>query len=564
MNIKIRKIKRISSEISPDEIFMDSSNIPGFNDQQFEGRIEKPISKYSILFLGLFFLLVGISYTVKTFNLQVAKGDTYREISEKNHLKTTPIFADRGVIYDRNNVELAWNEKNESGSFSLRKYIDKNGFSHVLGYVSQPKMDSSGNYWQEDVFGKDGIEKMYNERLNGENGLKIIETDVSKKIKSESNIQPAKDGENVTLSIDAGVQAKLFDEIKALAEKSGFVGGAGIIMDVNNGEVIALTSYPEYSSNVMSARKDHDTINYYLTSDRKLFLNRIVTGVYTPGSTVKPFMSIAALNEKIISPNKQILSTGSISIPNPYFPDKPTVFKDWKAHGWVDMKRAIAVSSDVYFYAIGGGYQDQKGMGISNIEKYARVFGFGKKTGIDLFGESIGNIPNPEWKAKNFNGEEWRIGNTYHTSIGQYGFQVTPAQMTRYAGALANGGKLMTPHMIKGDEKFENKYDQIDINPEYFNIVKEGMRGSVTEGTAKGLDVSYVKVGGKTGTAELGVHKEYVNSWTIGFFPYDKPKYAYVVVMEKGPRANTVGATFVMRQLFDWMNQNTPEYFKAS
>ena len=154
---------------------------------------------------------------------------------------------------------------------------------------------------------------------------------------------------------------------------------------------------------------------------------------------------MGALTEGVIDPYKKILSTGSISIPNPYFPDQKTVFKDWKAHGWTDMREAIAVSSDVYFYEIGGGFESQKGLGIVNIEKYAQLFGIGQKTGIDLPDEKGGIIPGPEWKIKNFKGEPWRIGDTYNTVIGQYGFQVTPLEMVRAISAIANYGTLVTP-----------------------------------------------------------------------------------------------------------------------
>jgi penicillin-binding protein 2 len=291
-------------------------------------------------------------------------------------------------------------------------------------------------------------------------------------------------------------------------------------------------------------------------------MDRVISGLYTPGSIVKPFLAIAALTEQIIDPYKKILSTGSISIPNPYFPEKESVFKDWKVHGWVDMKQALAVSSDVYFYAIGGGFKDQKGLGITNIEKYTRLFGIGEKTGVDLPDETTGVIPNPEWKIKNFAGDPWRIGNTYHTAIGQYGFQVTPLEITRATAAIANYGTLVTPHLLLGDTSKEMRISKIDINKNYFDIVHEGMRQGVLGGTSILLNVPYVNIASKTGTAQLGIAKNKVNSWIVGFFPYENPKYAFTIMMEAGPSTNSVGATSVMRQLLDWMSINTPEYFK--
>ncbi len=272
-------------------------------------------------------------------------------------------------------------------------------------------------------------------------------------------------------------------------------------------------------------------------------------------------VAIGALAEGVIDQYKKILSTGSISIPNPYFPDQPTIFKDWRVNGWTDMGEAIAVSSDVYFYAVGGGYKDQKGLGIANIEKYTKLFGIGDKTGVDLPDEKVGIIPNPEWKAKNFKGDPWRIGNTYHTSIGQYGFQVTPLEITRAIAAIANNGTLVTPHFLIEDTERANKKTSIDLPKEYFDVIHDGMRQAVTYGTAVSLNVPYVDVAAKTGTAQLGLAKDRVNSAVVGFFPYEQPKYAFIVLMEAGPVVNSVNAAYVMRQLLDWMSINTPEYF---
>lgn len=228
------------------------------------------------------------------------------------------------------------------------------------------------------------------------------------------------------------------------------------------------------------------------------------------------------------------------------------------------MRQAIAVSSDVYFYEIGGGFEEQKGLGIINIEKYARLFGIGEKTGVDLPDEIEGIIPGPEWKTKNFPNDPWRIGDTYHTAIGQYGFQVTPMQMARAAAAMANYGLLVTPHLALNDQAEETKTSRIDLKKEDFDVVREGMRQSVTAGTSTAVNAPYVQVAAKTGTAQLGVIKNKVNSWMIGFFPYQNPKYAFAVLMEAGPSANSIGAPSVMRRLLDWMSVNTPEYFDSS
>jgi penicillin-binding protein 2 len=226
------------------------------------------------------------------------------------------------------------------------------------------------------------------------------------------------------------------------------------------------------------------------------------------------------------------------------------------------MREAIAVSSDIYFYEIGGGFEGQGGLGIVKIGKYSQLFGLGEKTGVDLPDEKEGIIPSIEWKAKNFPGDSWRVGDTYHTAIGQYGFQVTPLEMIRAVSAIANGGTLITPHFVLGDLVKEDQKIVLDLKKENFDVVKEGMRMAVTEGTATALNVPYVKVAAKTGTAQVGLTKNRVNSWIIGFFPYPNARYAFTVMMEAGPASNSLGASSIMRQLLDWMFLNTPEYFE--
>jgi penicillin-binding protein 2 len=555
------KAKKTNSLIEPDEIFLDSKNLQNFDRQQFEGRIEKPIPKKTIFFLGAFFVIIAGIFGTRLIYLQIQKGDAYFKRSQNNVLEKAIIFTDRGIIYDRNKVELVWNKKGDGVFVPTRAYLSP-GFSHLLGYVSYPMQDGAGNYWQGEFAGIDGLEKEYNDSLKGENGSKIIETDALGKIYSENIVNAPKQGADLITTIDARVQGELFTLIKNLSESITFTGGAGVMINVENGEIITSTSFPEYNSEILSLGKDTAIINNYLTDKRKVFLDRDISGLYTPGSIVKPFFALGALAEGVIDANKKILSTGSISIPNPYFPDQKTVFKDWRVNGWTNMMEALAVSSDVYFYEIGGGYENQKGLGIANIEKYAKLFGFGDKTGVDLPDEKQGIIPSPEWKIVNFKGDPWRIGDTYHTAIGQYGFQVTPMEMARAMGAIANSGKMPTPHLVLNDTEKEKQVTVLDLKKEYFNIVHEGMRMAVTSGTATALNVPYVQLAAKTGTAQIGVAKNKVNSWVIGFFPYENPKYAFAIMMEAGPSTNGVGASSIMRQLLDWMSINTPEYFK--
>jgi len=554
--------KNRNKDIDPDEIFIDSENLPKFNVNQFEGRIEKPISQFTFWFFSSFFLLIVAIFLYKSWSLQVVNGDSYYKRSENNRLRNTLVFAKRGIITDRKDRNLVWNITSEDNlEYSLRRYSTSTGLSHILGYIKYPQKDKYGFYYNDDFTAKDGVEKFYNDILSGKNGLRIVEVNALNEVKSESVIRPPEDGKNLKLSIDSKLQSKLHDSISDLAGMVGFSGGAGVIMDVNTGEIMALTSYPEYSSQIMTDGDNKKIINNYLKDTNNPFIDRVVDGLYTPGSIVKPFMAIAALCERVIGQYDNIYSAGYISIPNKYNPSNPTIFKDWKAHGYVDMRRAIAVSSDVYFYEIGGGYENQKGIGIENIKKYMTSFGFGNEIpNNDFFAGKKGVVPDPEWKKENFDGEDWLVGNTYHTSIGQYGFQVTPIQVVRAVASIANNGKLVQPTVMYGEKNKE--IVELPYDKNFYQIAREGMKMSVEEGTALGLKNNYVEIGAKTGTAELGLKKQFVNSWVVGFFPYNNPKYAFAVIMEKGPVANTLGGVFVMRQVFDWMNIYTPEYFE--
>lgn len=556
-------------EIDPEDIFLDSSNRAQFNASQFEGRIERPVSHLAILSVGIVFMLAILIFAGKAFHLQVLQGQAYADISRNNRLDRDIIFASRGIITDRTGAELAWNEPQfavgteESGAtttlpYAKRVYEARPGFAHILGFVRYPKADASGSWWREEYTGVSGIEHALDSELAGENGSVMSETDARGKLVRSDIVDPPRDGRAVQLSIDADVQAKLAEVLQVHAKNNRFQGGAAMIMDVRTGELLAMTSFPEYDNGAFSDG-DQAAITSADTDALTPLLNRAVAGVYAPGSIVKPMFAAAALHEGIIDPSKAILSTGSISIPNPYFPDKPSIFRDWKAHGYTDMRRAIAVSSDVYFYAIGGGYQDQKGLGIQKIDDYARMFGFGATSGFMLGGEAEGTIPTPEWKREVFN-DEWRLGDTYNTAIGQYGFQVTPLQVMRYVAALANGGTLLKAHLLMGQPVEGTK---IELTDKELRIAREGMRQAVGEGgTAASLNIGGIELAGKTGTAQVGTRNQYMNSWVIGFWPASAPKYAFAVVLEKAPAGTNSGAAPAMSQFFYWLRDAKPEYIQ--
>ncbi|MDO8481541.1 MAG: penicillin-binding transpeptidase domain-containing protein [bacterium] len=561
-------------EIAPDEIFLDSSNLPSHNARQFEGRVERPVSPRAIWGVGIAFVFIVIAFSIQSYNLQISHGAKYSDISRNNRLSRSLIFAERGVIYDRNGLELAWNESlpatspsgsssTATSSFALRRYSAMPGLSHIIGFVRYPKADARGIWWNEEYAGISGVELSFDSLLRGQNGSTMVETDARGRTLREHIIAPPQNGSDLKLSIDAEVESELYKVLSKHAAENRFKGGASVIMDVRTGEILALASFPEYDHTAFT-EGNTKVVRDALNNPRTPMLNRAVAGAYTPGSIVKPIFASAALNEGVISPEKEILSTGAISIPNPYDKAHPSIFRDWAVHGLVDMRTALAVSSDEYFYTIGGGYGTQQGLGINRLDEYARRFGLGAVTDVALPGEVAGVIPTPLWKEAIFGSDDpWRIGDTYHTAIGQYGFQITPLQGARFISAVANGGKILKPQLLASSTP---EYSDVGISDSNLQIVREGMRLAVTstrkDATVKYLNLSSIHIAGKTGTAQLGAHNESMNAWFIGFWPVENPKYAVATVLENAPAGTLSGAGPAMLPFFQWLVANKPEYVK--
>jgi penicillin-binding protein 2 len=555
--------KKRKEEISFDEILLDSSNLPSFNTGRMEGRIELPLQKRNVYFVGGIFACVVLLFLAQLVKLQVIEGAELTQMSENNRLESSLIVAERGIVYDRRGELVAWNERDMTGTydFPVRAYTDRRGLGQLIGYVSYPKKDSSGFYFRTEYLGRNGIEGAYEGILHGKNGKQLIEVNVHGEKISESAIDSPVPGGELIISLDAELSEVMYDLIASTTAANGFRSGAGAIMDIHTGELIALSSFPSYDPEVLADGDDVELIKSYNEDERFPFLNKVIGGAYVPGSIVKPFVAYGALAENIISPNKVIVSTGALTVENPYDPSNPAIYRDWRSSlGAMTIREALAYSSNVFLMTIGGGYGDQRGLGITKMSEYFRLFGLGSETGIGIDSEQKGVVPTPEWKKKVFD-DEWRLGDTYLTAIGQFGFQSTPLQILRAYAAIANGGTLVTPHVLKGEE---GKSISLDLNEDDLRVVTEGMRMTVTEdgGTARALERKDVAIAAKSGTAELGTSKALVNSWIAGYFPYENPRYAFVLLMESGPRANLVGSGSVMGKIFDWMAEHRNEYLK--
>lgn len=598
LSLRLHRAAITHEDVTPDTdtAFLDSSNLPGFNRSQLEGRLVRSLSVKEVWVMAAVFGVAACAALLQGYRLQVLQYADYAARAENNRFEERPIFANRGVITDRFGRPLAWNEENPAATpdeniFPMRVYDDSPALAHILGYVREPKKDKKGNWWRTSFEAHGGVEGYFNDILSGKNGVALYEIDAARRPVSFVATDPPQDGDPVHLSIDAELTKQLYAAIKD-GTTAGFIGGAGIIMDVTTGEIVAMTSFPSFSvaafahpdSNTQgNSTEKRESISRYLSDPRYPLLDRVYQGAYLPGSIVKPFVALAALEEGVITPEKGIVSTGKLVIPNPFDPSKPSVFKDWKAHGWVDMRHAIAVSSDVYFYEVGGGFGDQRGMGIAALHTWMTAFGFGQKTGFIFDGEQAGNVPSPAWKARSFKDDTvWNIGNTYHSSIGQYGWLTTPLQAVRAFSALANGGTLFTPTIVRtthvdADVSDTDQRDSARVEEElhvtppshvvfsqkHLPVIYDGMRLSTRIGTAKALDIPGITIAGKTGTAEVGAHKEYMNSWVVGFWPLDKPRFAFVVMLEKSKAGTLRGAAPAMKPFFEHLVVTQSPYIRG-
>jgi penicillin-binding protein 2 len=564
--------KRKKNNFNFEEVLQDFNFKKYSNKEIFENKISERISISGIYIISFAIVSIFLAFIFFTFKLQFLEYEKYLKKSNNNQFVSVPVLPTRGSILDRNGEVLAKSTKvkNEENGYE-RVYTDRPGFGHLLGYVKYPQKDSSGVYWQNNFEGVSGLESYYDQLLSGRVGKRLYEKDVSSSLSNTFVVDFPIEGKDVKTSIDADLQEFTYTVLKDFILAKQFQSGSAIIMDIDTGQILAITNYPEYDPKKMIPKIG--TTSEFETAERNEYLkninvnkatpllNRSIAGTFAPGSTMKPVFALAALQLGLIDPVTSIFSAGYIDVPNTNDPTIKTRFRDWKAHGWVNVRSALAVSSDVFFYAIGGGFETQKGLGIVKIDEWAEAFGVDSLTGIDLGGEVTGNIPGPDWKQKVFK-EGWRLGDTYNSSIGQFGFLVTPIGLLRLTAAIATNGSLITPKIRIDENGPTIKKVKENVNPEWYKVVQEGMRMVVTQGTAKNLNTKYFEVAGKSGTAEVGVKKDRIQSWIAGYFPYKKPKYAFVFLCSMGIRNVSPTPNVLARNVFEYMYETKPELFK--
>ena len=593
-----------------DEVFVESRKASRFLELLIAGKV------FKIFYLG--FVSVALVFSAQLLLLWRGEGSFYEKRALGNINQETAIPAERGTIFDRFGIPVAQNQPIFSASLKVAEYLKNRGeieaflyesiglvpenlleivskadlkmsdsviiardlepeeiirlkgrelpglqiaddfrrfypggavFSHLLGYANQ------------EGSGVSGLELFYEEALRGKSGTLVKQKNSKgEALEGEERHEPEK-GKNLSLAVDGEFQKYFYERLLEGLNGLGRKSGAGLAIDPRNGEVLAMVSFPSFDSNLFTKRgnktEQAEKMQLLSSPDKPLF-NRVISGVYNPGSTIKPLHGLAALTEGVITPQETINSIGYIELPNPYNPDQPSRFLDWRAHVFVDIRSAIAPSAHAYFYEVGGGFNGRKGLGIERLIEWWEKFGFGKKTGTDFPGEGEGFLPNPEEKEVR-TGRIWRIGDTYNVSIGQGDLLLTPLQLLGQIAAIANGGKLFTPHFAKDMEPvlsadFSNLSGSIEE-------IRLGMRDSVRMpyGTSYLLADLPAQVAAKTGSAQIENNTK-TNAFFVGFAPYEgkingdpdkEPKIAILILVENA-KEGSLNVVPIAKDVLAW------------
>lgn len=449
-----------------------------------------------LITLSLFGLLARLTA------VQLIKHDYYQELARDNRVKLIKIAAKRGKIYDRNQQLLSSRE----------------AFSHVLGYVGEG---------DREIVGKDGLEKVYDERLRGQAGGLLVETDTNGTVVREIGRSEPEAGEDLVISLDAPLQQKAYELLAG--RKGALVAG-----NPQTGEILAMVSSPGFKP---------DQVAQYLADPGLPLFNRAISGVYPPGSTFKLVTAVAALEEQQIDASTRIEDTGVVTI-------GPYRYANWfftqygRTEGSLDLIGAIKRSNDIFFYRLG------EKLGIVSLSEWAKFFGLGRPTGIDLPGEAGGLMPDPAWKEM-VKKESWFLGDTLIAAIGQGDILMTPLQVNQMTAVIAAGGIWCRPHLVG-----EPDCKKLDLNPKTIALVAEGM-SQVTQagGTAFPFFDFPVPVAGKTGTAEFGDPQNKTHAWFSGFAPIDNPGIVVTVLLEGGGEGSYQAAPVAKELLSYWFSR---------
>lgn len=509
--------------------------------------------------------------------LNIPKEDIYSKLTDLNRNSLQQITIKRGISQQESilfETKAAQFAGFSIKSIPIREYLNPEMFSHALGYtgvVSDVDLtdEKYADYDPNDFVGKSGIEQSYEKYLRGVNGNTQVEVDASgRPIKVLGNVEP-QPGNIVKLSIDNGLQQELYKSFPAGSK------GAAVAMNPKTGEILALVSVPGFNNNLFApgiSQKDYSDL---LNNKNLPLFNRSIGGTFPPGSTIKMVTSAAALQENVVTKDTIINDNGVLVINNQFNPSIKYNFYGWKRDGLgpMNVKSAIAESSDIYFYTVSGGHPNSKieGLGADKLASYYRKFGMGALTGIDIQGEKPGVVADPAWKAKYFENDpissKWYLGDTYHISIGQGDMLSTPLQVAVWTSAFANNGIVYKPRLLKevlsqsGEKIYEPKLEELinaSISPEHMVAIQEGMRENVIGANGSGRQLATLPItsAGKTGTSQFdGSDPSRTHAWFTSYAPYEDPEIVIVILVEAGGEGHAA-AVPIARNALKWWADN--------
>jgi penicillin-binding protein 2 len=456
----------------------------------------------------------------------------------------------------------------------VREYLYGSLVSHVVGYVGpipeeeMEAYEARGYDSNRHTVGLMGVENTFEEELRGHDGEKLVEVDVAgREVQTVGEPEVALPGNSLRLTIDLELQQAMQDilnqHLRALYKKQA----VAVAMNPQTGEILGMVSLPSYDNNEFTSGISRKALRSLQKDPERPLVNHAISGMFPPGSIFKIIVAAAALEEEVITTSTRYHCAGILWLPNRYYPEDPSLAQPFYCwihhdyhghHGSLSIVSALGQSCDIFFYQVGGGYRDRfEGLGEERLGYYAELFGVGARTGIDLTGEAPGLVPTVKWKRVNYS-ESWVTGDTYNMSIGQGFVLSTPLQMLNAAAAIANGGTLYRPQVVREVIDSEGNVirafspdviRQVPVSEENLDVVRQGMRAAVSGpgATAHGIDVAGVPVAGKTGTAEFFVDRNNdgipdrdregnlpTHAWFLAFAPYQDPEIALVVFVFGG------------------------------
>jgi penicillin-binding protein 2 len=481
-----------------------------------------------------------------TCNTEAACSESYQP-----QLVKPAVTQDQALLFDQDSSQLT--------AFALdvnpiRQYVDAgNLLAPFLGYtgrIDAQELAQNPTYQPTDLIGKGGLESYYEKTLKGQDGKEQTEVDATGKPVKTLASQPAVAGNNLVLSIDQGLEQEMANDIQAEMTASGSKRAAGVAVNPNTGAILAAVSLPTYDNNQFAEGISQSDYSQLVNNPGQPLFDKVTDGEYPSGSIIKPLDASAALQEGVITPSTTIVDNGKLVVPNENDPSlPPAVYNGWDAAGLGAMNvfSALAQSSDIFFYTIAGGFTNfTHYLGIAKLSHYDELFGLGSKTGVDIPDENAGRIPTPAWK-KAFSGEDWYLGDTYNTAIGQGDVLVTPLQMAMATSVVANGGNLLKPYFVSRITNASGKTVQQTkpqvvrsgfISPQNLAIVRQGMLDTTQDplgtGCCKIKAQVPVLVGAKTGSAETETTAGGVpEAWFSAFAPYSNPQIVVIIFLEK-------------------------------